>query len=101
MSQMAKFAGNSAHMNSSTMELSATSQLHTEEVLATLNNIQDTKSGALSGIQNAERTSIMSDAACAHQTAQLAWTTLVSHVPRTPITETSPIVNLSFAHQNL
>jgi hypothetical protein len=101
MSQMVKFAGNSVPMNSSTMEPSATSQLHTEEALVTLNNSQDTKSGEPFGILNAERTSIMLDAACAHQTAQKAWTTLVSHAPRTPITEISLIVNLLFAHPNL
>ena len=101
MSQMVKFAGNSAPMNSSTMEPSATSQLHTEEALATLNNSQDTKSGEPSGTQNAETTSTTLDAASAHQIAQLVWMILASLALRTPITETSLIAHHWFAHQSL
>lgn len=61
---------------------------------------KDTRSGALSGTQNADPTSIMSDAASAHQTAQLAWMILVSLALRTHITETLPIANHLSAQQN-
>ena len=75
-------------MNSLMMELSATSPLPMDEELDMLRNNQDTKNGVLSGTQNAEKTSIMLDAACAHPIAQPVWMTLASPVPRTLITET-------------
>lgn len=101
LSQMVKSAGNSAHTNSSVMELSATNQPHTEEDLDMLNSTQDTKSGEPSGIQNAETTSTTLDAASAHQIAQLVWMILASLALRTPITETSLIAHHWFAHQSL
>ena len=85
---MVKSAGNSAHMNSLMMEPSVTNPLPMEEELDMLRNNQDTRNGVLSGTQNAERTSIMLDAACAHPIAQTVWMTLASPVPRTHITET-------------
>ena len=87
-------------MSSSVTELSATSQLLTEEDLVTSNSTQDTKSGALSGIQSAEQISTTLDAASAPQIVLLVWMTLVFLALRTHITETSPIALLLFAHQN-
>jgi len=85
--QMVKSAGNFAHTSSLMMALSATSLLHTVEVLVMSRNSQDTRSGELSGTQSAEKTSIMLDAASAHQTALMVWTTLVFLVQRILITE--------------
>ena len=87
-------------MSSSVTELSATSQLLTEEDLVTSNSTQDTKSGALSGIQSAEQISTTLDAASAPQIVLLVWMTLVFLALRTHITETLPIAPLLFAHQN-
>ena len=89
LSQMVKSAGNFAHTNSSVTELSAINQPHTEEDPDMLNSTQDTKSGELSGTQNAEITSTTLDAVSAHQIAQLVWMILVSLALRTPITEIS------------
>ena len=101
LSQMVKSAGNFAHTNSSVTELSAINQPHTEEDPDMLNSTQDTKSGELSGTQNAEITSTTLDAVSAHQIAQLVWMILVSLALRIPITEISLTAHHWYAHQNL
>lgn len=62
-------AGRIVRMHSGMMELSATSQVHTEEVLAQFTSVTTAKSGAFFGTPNAETASTTLHAAFVRQIA--------------------------------
>ena len=67
---MDQFAGRAVQIISKVMELTATSHMLMEEELVKKRDARTVRSGELSGIQNAKKTSIMLDAVYALQIAQ-------------------------------
>ena len=90
-------AGSTAPLSSETTAHSATSQIHTEEVLDTQSGTKMianattqllvARSGEPSGTPSAVLISTMLHAASVHLTAQQARLILVSHAPRIPTAE--------------
>ena len=71
LSDMDQSAGRTAQTTLRVTELTATNHMPMEEELVKNRNVMDVRNGEPSGIQNARRTSIMLDAASAHQIALL------------------------------